>query len=113
MVKDGLLTAGHARVLAGLADSEEQLRLARKAAAEGMSVRQLEQLAARARTTPAKPRTPAARPAEMEELQEKILRKTGLKSSLTGNISRGKIVLQYSSREELEHFNTLLDSLQE
>lgn len=113
MVRDGRLSAGHARALAGIKAPEEQIRLAHKAVDEGLSVRQLEQLAARARTTPAKPRTPAARPAEMEELQEKILRKTGLKSSLTGNISRGKIVLQYSSREELEHFNSLLDSLQE
>ena len=115
MVREGRLSAGHARVLAGIKTPEEQIRLAHKAVDEGMSVRQLEQLAARARTAamPGKPRTPTRMPAEMEELQEKILRKTGLKSSLTGSVSKGKIVLQYSSREELEHFNGLLDALQE
>jgi len=113
MVKDGLLTAGHARVLAGLADSEEQLKLARRAVAEGMSVRQMEQAVAAAGKKPKK--KPAARrlPAELDELQEKIRMKTGLKSTLTGSISRGRIVLQYSSREELEHLNDVLDMLEE
>ena len=46
MVRDGLLTAGHARVLAGLNSREDQIRLAHRAADEGMNVRQLEQLAA-------------------------------------------------------------------
>jgi len=113
MVKDGLLTAGHARVLAGLADSEEQLKLARRAVAEGMSVRQMEQAVAAAGKKPKK--KPAARrlPAELDELQEKIRMKTGLKSTLTGSVSRGRIVLQYSSREELEHLNDVLDMLEE
>jgi ParB family chromosome partitioning protein len=52
-------------------------------------------------------------PAELSELQEKILRRTGLKSTLTGSISKGKIVLQYSSREELERFNEMLERISE
>ena len=36
MVKDGLLTAGHARVLAGVNSKTEQLRLAHKAVDEGL-----------------------------------------------------------------------------
>ena len=39
MVKDGLLSAGHARVLAGISDPEAQLALARRAVAEGLNVR--------------------------------------------------------------------------
>ena len=38
--------------------------------------------------------------------------KTGLKSTLTGNINKGKIVLQYSTREELERLNDVLDMIQ-
>ena len=86
MVRDGLISAGHARVLAGIKDPEEQIRLAHRAAEEGMSVRQL---------------------------QEKIRLKTGLKSALTGSITKGRIVLQYSSRDELERLNELLDQIQE
>ena len=114
MVRDGLLTAGHARVLAGLGSREEQIRLAHLAAEEGMSVRRLEQLASTAKAKkPARKRKTATLPAELNELQDKIRLKTGLKSTMTGSISKGKIVLQYSSREELERLNDVLDMISE
>ena len=113
MVKDGLLTAGHARVLAGVNGSEEQLRLARKAVEEGLNVRQMEQLVKATAAKPKKKAVPKRLPAELDELQEKIRRRTGLKSTLTGSISRGRIVLQYSSRDELERLNEILDTLGE
>ena len=75
--------------------------------------RRLEQLASAAKEKPAKKRRPAPMPAELGELQEKIRLKTGLKSALTGSITKGRIVLQYSSRDELERLNELLDQIQE
>ena len=112
MVRDGRLSAGHARVLAGLGSEEEQVRLGRKAADEGMSVRQLEQLASAVKAAkPAKKRKPAQLSAELSELQDKIRMKTGLKSTLTGSVSKGKIVLQYSTRDELERLNEILDMI--
>ncbi len=113
MVKDGLLTAGHARVLAGVNGREEQLRLARKAVEEGLNVRQMEQLVKATAAKPKKKPVPKRLPAELDELQEKIRRRTGLKSTLTGSISKGRIVLQYSSRDELERLNEILDTLGE
>ena len=114
MVRDGLLTAGHARVLAGLGSREEQIRLAHLAAEEGMSVRRLEQLASTAKAKkPVRKRKAVSLPAELNELQDKIRLKTGLKSTMTGSISKGKIVLQYSSREELERLNDVLDMISE
>ena len=113
MVRDDLISAGHARVLAGVKDPEEQIRLAKRAADEGMSVRQLEQLAAATRGKPAAKRGKAPLPAELGELQEKIRMKTGLKSALTGSVSKGRIVLQYNSREELERLNEVLDQISE
>ncbi len=114
MVRDGLLTAGHARVLAGLESREEQIRMAHLAAEEGMSVRRLEQLASAAKVRkPAVKRKKAVLPPELCELQDKIRLKTGLKSTLTGSVSRGRIVLQYSTREELERLNDVLDAMSE
>ena len=112
MVKDGLLSAGHARVLAGISGGEEQLRLARKAVDEGLNVRQMEQLAKAAGNRPKRKPAPRQLPAELGELQDKIRLKTGLKSTLTGSIQKGKIVLQYSTREELERLNDVLDLIQ-
>ena len=113
MVKDGLLSAGHARVLAGIPEKEEQLRLARKAVNEGLNVRQMEQLAKSSAGKAQKKKTvPKQLPAELGELQEKIRLKTGLKSTLSGSIQKGRIVLQYSTREELERLNEVLDLIQ-
>ena len=113
MVKDGLLSAGHARVLAGIADKAEQLRLARKAVDEGLTVRRMEQLAKASGSKTKKKKAPEQLPAELGELQDKIRRKTGLKSTLTGSIRKGRIVLQYSTREELERLNDILDMLED
>ena len=62
---------------------------------------------------PSQPRTKKELPAELNELQEKLQRRMGMKSTLTGGINKGKIVLQYSTREELEHLNDLLDRMEE
>ena len=113
MVKDGLLSAGHARVLIGIPDKATQLRLARKAVDEGLNVRQMEQLAKSVAGKPKKKAAPKQLPAELGELQDKIRRKTGLKSTLTGSIKKGRIVLQYSTREELERLNDILDMLED
>ncbi len=111
MVKDGLLSAGHARVLAGISDPQAQLELARRAVSEGLNVRQMEQAAAALGRTAKKKPVKKQMPAELGELQEKIRVKTGLKSTLTGTVSKGRIVLQYSTRDELERLNDLLDAI--
>ena len=113
MVRDDLLSQGHARVLAGVKDREQQLRLARRAVDEGLNVRQMEKLVKDLEAKPRKKAAPKRLSAELEELQEKIRLRTGLKSTLTGSISRGKIVLQYGSREELERLNDILDMMGE
>ena len=76
MVKDGLLSAGHARVLAGISDPQAQLELARRAVSEGLNVRQMEQAAAALGRTAKKKPVKKQMPAELGELQEKIRMKT-------------------------------------
>ena len=115
MVRDGLLTAGHARVLAGLTDPETQIVLAKKAADEGLNVRQMEALAARAKGTETgrqKPREKGPLAPELRELQDRLLEKTGMRAVLTGTPKKGKIVLQYSSLEELNRLYELLERME-
>lgn len=109
MVRDGHLSAGHARVLAGLNTDSEKIALAKRVVEEDLSVRQLEQLASEKKEKTGKPRTKVALPAELNELRERLLEKTGMKTTLTGTVNKGKIVLNYSSREELEILNELLN----
>lgn len=113
MVQSGQLSAGHARVLAGLPGREDQLRLGRKAAEEGLNVRQLEALAARTKV-PAKARREKSRELdpELRELQERLLERTGMRATLTGTTRKGKIILQYSSLEELNRLHEMLEAAQ-
>lgn len=110
MVRDGQLSAGHARVLAGIASDSEKIALAKRVVEEDLSVRQLEQLASeKKKKRTSKVKNKVALPAELNELRERLLEKTGMKTTLTGTVNKGKIVLNYSSREELEILNDLLN----
>lgn len=117
LVRQGSLSAGHARVLAGLEDDKQKLALARETIEQGYSVRQLEALAAAAKESPAKADKPKPRKAvltaELSELEGRIRETMGVRATLTGTEKKGKIVLQYYSREELEHLNEMLLRLEE
>lgn len=107
LVKAGELSAGHARVLAGLADESRQLALAERAVREGMSVRELERLAAQ----PAKPE-PKPLPSELNDMQERLQKVLGVRTALHGNLKKGKIILQYDSAEELEAIYEAMERLE-
>ena len=100
-VIDGTLSAGHARVLAGIENREQQANLFAKTLQFGWSVRQLE---AAAKNAPEKKekKKPDPLPVEYEELTERLRSATGLKVSLTGSEQKGKIILEYASQEELQ-----------
>ena len=66
------------------------------------SVRQLEAAAKNAQTEKKEKPEPVALPIEYEELTERLRRATGLKVKLEGTQEKGKIVLQYTSEEELQ-----------
>ena len=115
-VRDGALSAGHARVLAGLEDDAVKLALAKQAVDSGWSVRQLEAAAAALKEDkPEKKPLPKPRvlPVELSELESRVRETLGIRATLTGNAKKGKIVLQYYSQEELEHLSELLGRMQE
>lgn len=107
-VADGTLSAGHARVLAGMTDREQQANLFAKTLQFGWSVRQLEAAAQSAPEKKEKRKLPPL-PAEYEELQERIRTATGLKVSMEGSPKKGRIVLQYDGEEALQRLWDLLE----
>ena len=103
LVVSGDLSAGHARVLAGLNDRKRQLELAHQCITLGLSVRKLEEMA-KAQEKPAAPkRQLRALAPELDALQNSMREALGLKTVLTGTEKKGKITLSYNSAEELEH----------
>ncbi len=101
MVRSGALSEGHARALAGITDEGRQAALARQAALEGLSVRELEALAGKKDTPKVKPAKRPA-PAEFREFQDRLEQALGLRAAVTGSLEKGRIVLTYRTRDELE-----------
>ncbi|MBR5345943.1 MAG: ParB/RepB/Spo0J family partition protein [Clostridia bacterium] len=102
LVRDGSLSAGHARVLAGLKSLKEQIALAEETVREGYSVRQLEAIANRKRTEKPVRKARTVLTPELKQLESNLRERIGVRATITGNTVRGRVTLQYSSQQELE-----------
>ena len=111
MVKDGRLSAGHARVLAGVEGERAQLALAERIIREGLSVREAEKLAAAPAELPPKPEKKPL-PLELEDMRSRLQNVLGVRTTLTGSAKRGRVILQYGSEEELETIYAALERLE-
>ena len=110
LVVTGDLSAGHARVLAGMDSEARQLELAHQCVLHGYSVRRLEELAkARPAVRQAAPKREAG--PELMALQNAMREALGLKTTLSGTETRGKITLSYNSAQELEHLYEVIGRL--
>lgn len=96
----GNLSAGHAKVLAGLRDQEEILRWTRRTVSEGLSVRSLERLVTGGRRKPApKHAKPDVFLKDFENRLEEIF---STRVRVRGTNRKGKIVIEYYTLEDLE-----------
>jgi len=111
MIRSGAITSGHGRALLALEDPIEQVALARKAAAKGMSVRETEALVnrlARRRHRPGHSRT---RPPEIVELEEKLRKFLATAVRISWRGRKGKIEIDYYSNDDLERILEAIGAL--
>jgi ParB family chromosome partitioning protein len=109
MVDAGDLSAGHARALVGLEDVKYAIHLARRAVAEGWSVRQMED-AVRLRKDAARPLTKGVkqlRPVEIIELEKRLTDHLGAHVKITYRNEKGKVEVTFKSLQELERIYRL------
>lgn len=107
LVREGKLTAGHARALLGLPDPAEIDPLAERVLAEGLSVRETERLVADRKVSPEKKPQPTVKNwGEDSRLKQTVLylseyfgRKAQIKAKKDGT---GRIVIDFYSKEDLE-----------
>ena len=111
LVTSGDLSAGHARVLAGLEDESRQLALAKMCIAQSWSVRRLEEEAKDQPLPAVTKRVSKSLTPELDALQNSMREALGLKTTLTGTERKGKITLSYNSAEELEHLYEVIGRL--
>ncbi len=103
MVEKGLLSAGHARCLVVIEDSNEQMRLANQCVKDKWNVRDLEKAVKRYLNPEAKKKNPVAEQSlELKELVNQMQRVLSTKVSAIGNDNKGRIYIDYYSRDDLD-----------
>lgn len=103
MVKDGRLSAGHARALVGLENAE---KLAQQIIEKDLNVRQVEDLVSRQKNcmpAESQPKAPREKNEDICDIERELVKTLGLRIKITPNKQGGgKVVLQYSSVAELD-----------
>ena len=106
MIKEGKLTAGHARQLIGLENAEE---LANQIIKKGMSVRQVEDLVNKLKN--GKPEEKKkTRDSDIIDIENNLNKSLGLRIKISqSKQGGGKVVLQYASPAELDMIIDILE----
>ncbi len=111
MVETGKLSSGHARCLVVVEDAKEQIRLAQLTASKNLSVRDLEK-AVREYTNPTKKVViKEEQSLELRELISQMQKTFATKVSAIGNDNKGRIYIDYYSRDDLDRIAELLELL--
>jgi ParB family chromosome partitioning protein len=111
LVENGLLGAGHARVLLGIKDAGQQIKLAETICREGWSVRNAEAEVSRLQKGRAKPAESATQPkANVADLEQRLSASLGTKVSIREGRRRhsGKLVIEYFSLDDFERITQRL-----
>jgi ParB family chromosome partitioning protein len=108
MVRQGHLSLGHAKLLAGVNDILRQQQLADMVVAQGLSVRNLEKIL-QTGARPAAAQKPATSAAHILDLEKSLSRQLGMRVEVRSAAKgKGKLILHYSS---LDQFDDLLQKL--
>lgn len=101
-IQKGTISAGHGRSLLALEGAPAQREIARLIISRGLSVRATEELIHRLKTGKKKapgPLTPLE--AQIRHVVEELKRKLRVRVEIKGRGKKGKVVIHYSSEEEL------------
>ena len=112
LVVEGRLSAGHARCLVSVKDYSVQLKYAIAAADKKMSVRELE-LMVNAYLNPNKetPKKTIKLSSELKEFVNDMQRIFATKVKIIGNEEKGRIYMDYYTKDDLQRIYELMDSL--
>jgi ParB family chromosome partitioning protein len=113
MVANGALSAGHARALVSVYGMD-QLKMAETAVRDGLSVRDVEKLVREYKEPPEvkeKKKIKQELSAELKELIGDMQRVFGTKVNAIGNDKKGRIYIDYYTRDDLDRLSELLELL--
>jgi ParB family chromosome partitioning protein len=104
LLAEGKIQAGHGRALLGLPDDEARSTLGLRAAAEGLSVRQVEELVRSYSEHPSTTRQQAAQAPDplLGEVEEILSEQLATRVRVSLGKRKGKIIVEFGSKEDLE-----------
>lgn len=111
MLADGRLSMGHARAILGLPTDELRRKLANRALAGRLSVREVERLVRTYLARDGKPPAPRpAKPSHILDLEEKLKRQLGTRVAIETrrNGQRGRVVIEFDSLDEFDRITETL-----
>lgn len=111
LIKDGRLSAGHGKMLAGVGDPRIQMELAEKCVESDWSVRRLED-EIRFSEMPKRRRKEKPEPTpEFRNAMHRMRAELGTKVSVQGDEEKGKLIIHYYSRDDLDRiYRTIVGS---
>ena len=111
IVIDGKLSAGHAKALVSLNDVGAQIKYANAAANKQLSVRTLEMMVKAYNNNEETPKKPIKLTSELKEFVNDMQRIFATKVKIIGNEEKGRIYLDYYTKDDLQRIYELIDSL--
>ena len=109
LIKEGKLSAGHARALVGLDNAET---IAKQIVEKGLSVRQVEELVAKLKDKSQQPsaKKTSSKDEDIAEIEKDLIKKLGLRIKISqSKQGGGKVVMQYASVAELDMILSILE----
>ena len=112
MVKSGALSAGHARAIVSVPD-EDQKKMANAIVKGGLSVRAAEKLVKDYFLPPEEKKKKSQAPLsnELKELIGDMQRVFGTKVNAIGNDNKGRIYIDYYTRDDLDRLSEMVETL--
>jgi ParB family chromosome partitioning protein len=114
-VAAGVISAGHARALLGIADLTEIEKLANRIVAEGLTVRQTEEIASGLTSKNGqKPNTAGAKnsqtnKAQLKEIADQLGNRLDTRVSVELGKSKGKITIEFADLEDLNRIKQIIN----
>lgn len=99
MMRKGELSISQGKLLLSIKDGNEQIKQARRMIKEGQTI---------AESTKATKSKKAPRSAYYAEIEDKLMERLGTKTEVRGSMKRGRVVIDYHSKEDLMRIYDLI-----
>ena len=111
LIEKGKLSAGHARCLVVVEDPEAQYALAKNGVDNKVTVRDFEKMVKNF-LSPKPPKKPVEQSLELKDLVSRMQRTFATKLTALGNDNKGRIYIDYYSRDDLDRIVEIVETVQ-